>query len=81
MAGTDLGDAAWAHNRWPTVGLFTGGGVGLLLGIVFYIGWLWTLLLAVCLAVAGCVTGVGLAALIYGKADERPDDDVSGPSA
>lgn len=70
--GADLGDAAWAHNRWPTVGLFSGAGVGLVLGLVFESGWLWTALFVVALAVGGCLGGAGLAALVYRHSDDPP---------
>ncbi len=73
--GADLGDAAWAHNRWPTVGLFSGAGVGLVLGLVFESGWLWTSLYVVGLAVCGCLGGLGLAALVYRDSDDRPGDE------
>ena len=58
-------DAAWAHNRWPTIGLYTGGGVGLLMGIAFVSGWLWTIGFVVALAVLGCLVGLGLAGIVY----------------
>lgn len=64
--GPDVGDAAWAHNRWPTVGLYTGGGVGLLLGVVFYSGVWWTILYVIALAAAGCLLGFAAAILMYG---------------
>ena len=53
-AGPSIGDAAWAHNRWPAVGLYTGAGFGLALGVIFWLGWLWTIVLIVGLAFAGC---------------------------
>ena len=73
---TDAGfsDATWAYNRWPTIGLYTGAGVGVALGVVFYWWWLWTALLAGGLAVAGCLGGFGLARLVHGRAARRPED-------
>ncbi len=61
-------DAAWAHNRWPTIGLYTGAGVGLLMGIAFVSGWLFTLGFIVALAVTGCLVGLGLAGIVYRRA-------------
>jgi len=61
-------DAAWAHNRWPTIGLYTGAGVGLLVGVAFVSGWLWTIGFVVALAVTGCLLGLGLAGLVYRRA-------------
>ena len=58
-------DAAWAHNRWPTIGLYTGAGLGLLMGIAFVSGWLLTIGFIVALAVTGCLVGLGLASLVY----------------
>ena len=58
-------DAAWAHNRWPTIGLYTGAGVGLLMGIAFVSGWLWTIAFVAALAVLGCLVGLGLAGIVY----------------
>ena len=64
----DIGDAAWAHNRWPTIGLYTGAGIGVLLGVVFYSGWVWTVLFIIGLATAGCLLGFAAAILVYGLA-------------
>jgi hypothetical protein len=58
-------DAAWAHNRWPTIGLHAGAGCGLLMGIAFVSGWMWTLAFMLMLAVAGCLVGFGLAGLMF----------------
>lgn len=63
----DISDATWAHNRWPVVGLYTGAGIGLALGVVFVAGWLWTILYIAGLAVLGCLVGFGLAMLIYDR--------------
>ena len=61
-------DAAWAHNRWPTIGLYTGAGVGLLMGIAFVSGWWLTIVFIVALAVTGCLVGLGLAGMMYRRA-------------
>ncbi len=61
-------DAAWAHNRWPTIGLHTGAGCGLLMGVAFVSGWMWTLLYMLVLAVVGCLVGFGLAGIVYRRA-------------
>lgn len=58
-------DGAWAHNRWPTIGLYTGAGIGLLMGIAFVSGLLLTIAFIVALAVIGCVAGLALAAVVY----------------
>ncbi len=58
-------DAAWAHNRWPTIGLNAGAGCGLLMGIAFVSGWVWTLVFMLVLAVVGCVAGLGLAGIMF----------------
>ena len=73
-AGPTIGDAAWAHNRWPAIGLYAGAGIGLFLGVIFWLGWLWTIALIVGLALAGCFTGLAAAKLIYRGADERRED-------
>lgn len=62
---TDVGDAAWAHNRWPTIGLYAGAGIGAFLGLVFYAGWFWTILYIVVLAIVGGVLGFVAAKLMY----------------
>ena len=62
---TEISDAAWAHNRWPTIGLYAGAGIGLLVGIVFVLGWRWTVAYIAVLAVTGCLVGFGLAQVIY----------------
>ena len=61
-------DAAWAHNRWPTIGLYAGAGVGLLMGIAFVSGWLLTIAYIVALAVTGCLVGLGLAGIVFRRA-------------
>jgi len=61
-------DAAWAHNRWPTIGLYAGAGVGLLMGIAFVSGWWLTIAFIVALAVTGCLVGLGLAGMMYRRA-------------
>ena len=58
-------DAAWAHNRWPTIGLYTGAGVGLLMGVAFVSGWWMTIAFIVALAVTGCLVGLGLAGIVF----------------
>ncbi len=58
-------DAAWAQNRWPTIGLHTGAGCGLLMGIAFVSGWMWTLVYMLVLAVVGCLVGLGLAGIVF----------------
>jgi len=61
-------DAAWAHNRWPTVGLYSGAGVGLLMGIAFVSGLWLTIAFIVALAVTGCLVGLGMAGMMYRRA-------------
>lgn len=58
-------DAAWAHNRWPTIGLNAGAVCGLLMGIALVSGWLWTLGYMLVLAVVGCGLGFGLAVIVF----------------
>ncbi len=72
-------DAAWAHNRWPTIGLYTGGGVGLLMGIAFVSGWWLTIVFIVALAVTGCLVGLGLAGMMSrraGRASKSPGGEL-----
>ena len=71
-------DAAWAHNRWPTIGLYTGGGVGLLMGIAFVSGWWLTIVFIVALAVTGCLVGLGLAGMMSrrGRASRSPGGEL-----
>jgi len=72
-------EAAWAHNRWPTVGLYTGAGVGLLMGIAFVSGWWLTIAFVVALAVTGCLVGLGLAGMMYrraGRASRSPGGEL-----
>ena len=70
----DIGAAAWAHNRWPAIGLGAGVGFGAMLGLIFWVGWLLTLLYAAGLGLAGLIIGVALASLIY-KGVHRPDEE------
>ncbi len=65
-------DAAWAHNRWPTIGLYTGAGLGLLMGIAFVSGWLLTIGFIVALAATGCLVGFGLAGIVYRRSARVP---------
>ena len=69
-----IGDAAWAYNRWPTIGLFTGLGIGVVLSVSFPVGWIRGILIALGSGVVGCVLGLILAKLIYGRANQRDDD-------
>ncbi len=62
---TDVGDAAWAHNRWPTIGLYAGAGIGAMVALIFYPGWLLTITFVVVLAIAGGLVGFGAAKLLY----------------
>ncbi len=68
----NVGAAAWAHNRWPTIGLYAGAGVGLVLGIVRLAGLWKTLLFTVALAVGGLIVGYLLARIIYRKTNWDP---------
>jgi len=72
-------DAAWAHNRWPTIGLYTGAGVGLLMGVAFVSGWWMTIAFIVALAVTGCLVGLGLAGIVFrrvGAASRSPGGEL-----
>ena len=69
-----IGDAAWAYNRWPTIGLFTGIGIGVVLSVSFPVGWIRGILIALAGGGVGCVLGLILARLIYGRANQRDDD-------
>ena len=69
-----IGDAAWAYNRWPTIGLFTGLGIGVVLSVSFPVGWVRGILIVLAGGVVGCVLGLILAKLIYGRANHRDDD-------
>ena len=77
QSASDIGDAAWAYNRWPTIGLYTGGGLGAMLGMVFPpFGWLRLLIFIVAGAIGGCVLGFITARVIFGRsADERIEDN------
>ncbi len=69
-----IGDAAWAYNRWPTIGLFTGIGIGVVLSVSFPVGWIRGVLIALGSGVVGCVLGLILAKLTYGRANHRDAD-------
>ena len=73
----DPGDAAWAYNRWPTVGLFTGAGLSTMLGLVFPpFGWFKLVAFIVVGALGGCVLGFITARVIFGRAvDKRLEDN------
>jgi hypothetical protein len=73
--GPDIGDAAWAQNRWPAIGLGAGAGIALVLGVVFWAGWIKTLICIVAFALAGCLIGVVAAKIVYGDVDEQPGGD------
>ncbi len=62
---SDVGDAAWAHNRWPTIGIYSGAGIGAMVALVFYPGWLLTITYVVVLAIVGGLLGFAAAKLIY----------------
>ena len=62
-----IADAAWAHNRWPMIGFFSGAGMGLVLGVVTAAGMLWTLVYIVALTVFGCAMGFIIARMVYGS--------------
>lgn len=72
----DIGDATWAHNRWPTVGLFTGAGIGAALGVVFFVGPLRTILFAAVLGAGGLLAGWLLAAAVYGGRGGSPGGEL-----
>ena len=74
QSASGFSDATWALNRWPTIGLYTGAGVGAALGVVFAVGWLWTFVSIVALAVTGCLAGFVLAKLIHGRTARRRED-------
>lgn len=73
----DPGDAAWAYNRWPTIGLYTGGGLGAILGVVFPpFGWLKLIAIIVVGAIGGCVLGFISARVFFGRdVDERHENN------
>lgn len=73
----DPGDAAWAYNRWPTVGLFTGAGLAAILGVVFPpFGWFKLIAFIVVGAIGGCVLGFITARIIFGRnINERHEDN------
>ena len=78
---SDIGAAAWAYNRWPTIGLFVGAGVGLAVAVLVLASWLWLVGAILAGAVAGCLFGVGLARVVYSgsgntrESDATEDDD------
>lgn len=73
---SDIGDAAWAYNRWPTIGLYAGGGLGAMLGMVFPpFGWIRLLIFIVAGAIGGCVLGFLAARIIFGKAADERDEN------
>ncbi len=65
------GDAAWAQNRWPTIGLFTGLGLGIVVAVSFPVGWIWMILLPIAGSATGCVLGLVLAKLLYRNTDPQ----------
>ncbi len=73
-AARDVGDAAWAHNRWPTIGLYAGAGLGVMLGVITVAGWLWTLVYAAALAAGGCFVGLAAAKIVYRQADRAKNE-------
>ncbi len=78
---TDIGAAAWAHNRWPTIGLFVGAGVGLVVAVLVVASWPWLIGSILAGAAAGCLLGMGLAKVVYSgsghtrESDATDDDD------
>ena len=74
---SDPGDAAWAYNRWPTVGLFTGAGLGAMLGVVFPpFGWFKLVAFIVTGAITGCLLGFVTARIVFGRnVNERNEDN------
>lgn len=73
---SDIGDAAWAYNRWPTVGLFTGGGLGAMLGVVFPpFGWLKLVAFIVVGLLAGCAVGFFTARVVFGRNVNKRHED------
>ena len=63
----DEGAAAVAHSRWPTIGLFTGAGIGFALGILFVAQWFLTILYIIVCGCLGCLCGFLAATIIYHK--------------
>lgn len=73
---SDIGDAAWAYNRWPTVGLFTGAGLAAMLGVVFPpFGWFKLIAFIVTGAIVGCLLGFITARVIFGRNVNERDED------
>ncbi len=70
-----MSDAAWAYNRWPTIGLFTGIGICVVLSVSFPVGWILGILMALAGGVVGCVLGFVSARVIYGRAGREPNHD------
>ena len=61
----EISDATWAHNRWPTIGLYTGAGIAAVFGILLGLGWVWTIAGIFGLALLGCFGGVAVAKITY----------------
>ncbi len=61
----DEGEAAWAHNRWPTVGLFTGWGLAALLWLLFHWSWWLGILVVFGAGCVGCLAGFFIASIVY----------------
>ena len=80
---SDAGEAAWAYNRWPTIGLYSGAGVAALLGVLFRSGWLTMVGAIVGGAVLGCLIGLVLARVVYRSpgppGDDEPAEDPTDP--
>ncbi len=76
---TDIGDAAWAYNRWPTIGLWSGGGIGLLLSVILGDSWLLVIGSIAGGAIGGCLVGVLLAVLVYPTRGVYRDKDAPVP--
>jgi len=64
----DPGAAAWAHNRWPTIGLVTGAGIGAALWMLFALSWYLGLAAVVAGALAGIIAGALAAMAVHGRA-------------
>lgn len=61
----NVGDAVWAHHKWPRIGLFTGFGVGVILAFLFVLGWWAAIVFVIAVSVFGCLMGFLLASVIY----------------
>ena len=78
---TDYADAAMAHNRWPTIGLFVGFGLGVVSSLIFVPGLMWSIIQVIGMAIVGCFLGWALATIVYRGADQldtQPPDDHPG---